>query len=277
MNHAVTSREYKFRLQAARFGAAYEGIEALWRLLKFLALERLGGKLVLEQREEEVRRVFYLDTQRQGLHGGGYSLRLREEAASDGSRLFRLTLGFRHEDRYVAAAQEMGFHLGDGSRVKRRFAEEVFPRRRLYTQTTGVHSRTEFMLVTFGQALLGFPGLSALPIEEGEPLFAASGLRITERVLKLGVIRFGPHLAVRVWVSLWHVYGMEEYAPALAELTLAYDLPGTDDSIGVVSLLEIYPAAEVEQVHRWVSLLMKHKDLIEFEEGPKEDFVYGRF
>ncbi len=109
-NRRVTSREYKLILKSECFQNRGEGAAAFWAAVQTLLTR--DNPLACESQHDERRRLtWYLDTPGRDLERCGYILRVREEEGE--KKPFKITLKYRHGDRYLSAHQQILLGLKD--------------------------------------------------------------------------------------------------------------------------------------------------------------------
>src|SRR5210317_1950991 len=115
-------------LNTDRFRNRNRGAEAFMTLMAML-IERQGGDAKVDF-EEKKRQVWYLDTPAFALRQNGFVLRQRQEMEAE--KKFKLTLKYRHSDRYLAAnanvfvsAEAEDLHKEDEKDIETKFEEDI--------------------------------------------------------------------------------------------------------------------------------------------------------
>jgi hypothetical protein len=243
-NRTVTSREYKLMLRADRFRERKRGVKSFWRLVKFLAHDKLGGEIYKEQDEVLRRMTWYLDTPGAELRAHGFVLRIREEFGE--KKRFKVTLKYRGSDRYVSASQDLSC-CEDIEKKDNKFEEDILPR---FTSkfSRSVAFKTDELpgLETMAQVSDLFSGLVRLNILPNAPVCVVNGFKAHEVVHRVGQLRFEhmppgleakPDFIVKCCLSFWYLLGEDQEQPSeagfsiddewplTAEFSFDYDLP----------------------------------------------------
>lgn len=257
-NQPVTSREYKLMLNSDRFNDRNKGAKTFFDLIEFL-INKEGGRIVEKQDKEERRQTSYLDTPQFALRQSGFSLRLREEAAS-----FQINLKYRAADRYISAAQD----LSSSKAGKVKFEEDVLPPfTSKFSHSNSIETAEMPQLKTMKEVVSLFPGLASLSVDENTPVKTANDFKALEVVRKLCKFQFGETDVVKASLSFWYLLGDADW-PLVAEFSFDYDAAGkTEDK------LEEFPIKTAAGASRFFAALQNQAGWLDLGGTTKTSFA----
>ena len=266
---AITSREYKMMLQAAKFAGdeakLSEAAGALWRDLAGIILPSAIAVSGTDDVERKRRRVCFLDTEDHGLRGRDYVVRERVDL-DDEER--EVTLKFRHPDRYISQDRDMKPAKDFSEDMK--FEEDIKPRfQALYSFSSSVLLKPNAKLETLDDVHDLFPGLS----KAVEDVPASASLKMVgdftgyERVIKGTMFQIGkdPDVFAECSLTLWYAEEQGE-EPLVAEFSFKYE----DEK-------EDYPAAIARRAYdAFLAIQDKLGAWIDSESMTKTAYVYAQ-
>lgn len=258
-NQPVTSREYKLMLNTDRFNDRIKGSKTFFDLIEFL-IKKEGGTIVEKQDKEERRQTSYLDTPQFALRQNGFSLRLREEAATR----FQINLKYRAADRYLSAAQD----LSSSKAGKVKFEEDILPPfTSKFSHSNSVETPEMPQLKTMKEVTTLFPGLASLNIDEDTPIKTANDFKALEIVRKLCKFQFGESDVVKASLSFWYLQGDTDW-PLVGEFSFDYDAAGKTEG-----KLEEFPIKTVEGASRFFAALQNQGGWLDLSGSTKTSFA----
>jgi hypothetical protein len=261
-NLPVTSREYKLMLNVNRFKQRDEGIAAFFELIKFL-LDKEGGNITDDKPEVEKRITSYRDTTALALRQQNFSLRLRDETASEGG--FQINLKYRDPDRYLSAAQD----VSSSEKGEAKFEEDIMPPFiSKFSHSITVKKKTMPELDTMEQVTALFPSLVSLGIDGKTPVTTIKNFAAVEVVHKLCKFQFARSRAAKSSLSFWYLPGNENNWPLVTEFSFDYDAGATAEGE-----LESYPAALVAGANNLFSALQNQAGWIDLSGTTKTAFA----
>jgi hypothetical protein len=262
----VKSREYKVMLLPDRFAGdeaeARTAVDRFWddvgRLLEPLDIPTQG-------RFDEVkahRRIRFFDTDGKGFNGQRYVFRERIDIGT-GER--KVTLKFRHPDRYVSSDRDMDAR--SESEFETKFEEDVKPPfASVFSHSTSVEIDPDVDLSQVAQVGKLFPGLSLRDVDDDAELSVVRGFCARELVLVGAVLLLGKRdIEADCAMVIWHDDDDETTPPVCVEFSFKY---GDDDEDYRMTVAhDAYDVLQIfhDQLPDWV-----HP-----EPRTKTAFVYG--
>jgi hypothetical protein len=232
-NRTVTSREYKLMLRPDRFRDRAEGTDAYWSLVEFLIGKKQGLEIRKRPDRELRRKTWYLDTPGTELRKLGYALRARKEF--DEEERFKVTLKYRHPDRYLSACQDLSCEVDC---KKDKFEEDILPPfKSKFARSVAFRVDELPKIKRMGQVLDLFPTLEELDIPKRTPIRPVNGFKVHELAHQIGQIYYGdvpdpdedpPVDAVFCCLSFWYLTGIDKGWPLTAEFSFDYNVHQDD-------------------------------------------------
>ncbi len=279
-NRPITSREYKLILNTNRFRNRIEDSDGFMAFIAML-IENQGGKVTGESEEKE-RQVWYLDTPAFVLRQNGFVLRLRKEM--EATKQFKLTLKYRHPDRYLAAdsrvlvsAEAEAKYKEDNSDIETKFEEDILHHfATQYARSTSIRMDGSPILNTLADAIAIFPGLKALPNPDNTPLAKVNGFVAHEVKRESGKINFGQKPKLKPCLSFWYLSNKVNRYPLVAEFSFDYDvLSGERRRLEKHSdRLERFPLPIVNKADGFFKEIQGHLSWFDFKGSTKTAFAY---
>ena len=221
------SRRYKLSLQATAFAgdeqATRRAVDRFWASVQSV-LDGLGVET--ERLLDEVkrrRRVFFLDTAEHGFNSQCYLIR---ECVDETSGDRRLTLKFRHPDRYVTQDRDMTAWVAHEPGRLEEIVSPPYDSVFTHSTTIGIGPTTEVRRVE--QLLALFPGLARdlRGTDDDDEVSVVRHYSVREMVLGGGSLVLRPHRTpVPCELMMWHATD-DPTQPVCIEFSYAY---GDDD------------------------------------------------
>jgi hypothetical protein len=222
----INSREYKLMLQASKFKGDQDGLSTavttLWTDLVGIIVPHavsVSGTGEVEQRRRAVR---YLDTADHWLRANDYVFRERLDLDKDKRRV---TLKFRHADRYISQDRDM--KPAEDLDQDMKFEEDIAPPfRKVYSYSSNTVVSADHEFATLGDIAAIYPGLAKATgkFPKDDKLRPVGDFTAWELVAK-GVgfqIRKDPELFAACSLTLWYADD-EDYEPVVAEFSFKYE------------------------------------------------------
>lgn len=246
-NLPVTSREYKLLLKNQNFENRKSGASAFWNIVEDVA-GRNGGRC--RETEDDIKRVtWFLDTPDDLLLSRGYILRIREEAEED--KRFKVTLKFRHADRYIASA----VRLDSVEKSRTKFEEDILqPFSSKFSQSVTFRKRDHPQINKITDILELFPKLKLDGIHSSLPLVVRSDFKAYEIAHRLGTITFGTGLTIKCCLNFWFKSPDYSGLPVVTEFSFDYDAELDGE------IVENYPEETVRNAYHVFTELQKNTD-----------------
>lgn len=275
-NKPITSREYKLMLNADRFKNRKEGADAFWELAAAL-VEEQGGK-AKKKIEEKERRVWYLDTPDFELRRAGYVLRLREEM--EAAKRFKLTLKFRHPDRYLSASRNVAVSAAGQAAsddITTKFEEDILRQSvSKFAHSTSIHLADRPNLDTLADVINIFAGLERLNIPGTTSIATVNNFEAHEIKRESGKFNFGQKPKVKPCLSFWYCPDQTGNLPLVAEFSFDYDV--LDEEMTRLTQhpdqLEQFPLPVVKAANDFFNALQDRQEWFDFEGTTKTAFAY---
>ncbi len=241
-NLPITSREYKLLLKTLNFNNRHEGLEIFWTILEPIVNE-VGGKCI--KYKEDIKRItWFLDTPEDSLLKLGYILRIRDE--EDGEKRYKITLKFRHSDRYIASAVD----LSCAEKTNRKFEEDILlPFKSKFSQSVSFRKREIPRFITISDLLEFFPKIVLPGVHSRAPLVVRSDFRAYEITHRIGAVDFGGDMQIKCCLNFWYRSDERTGIPVVTEFSFDYD---ADDESGA---LEHYPESTVKKAYEFFNKL----------------------
>jgi hypothetical protein len=223
---SVGSREYKLMLRPSKFkGDETELLEStskLWSALAAIIVTHAVAVSGTADTKTKRREVSFLDTADHWLRSHDYVLRQRVDQDSDERKV---TLKFRHPDRYISQDRDMS--PADDLEKDMKFEEDIKPEfLKLYSFSSNTIPPADTKLTTLADVAALYPGLPAAVDEfpETEKLRKVGGFTAYERVVKgTGFqIRKDPEVIAECSVTIWYT-GKSDDTPVVAEFSFKYE------------------------------------------------------
>lgn len=269
MNKPITSREYKLILNPDRFRDRQQGIEAFWELIQYLVEIQEGKSKKTANEEEEKRQTYYLDTVGLELYQQGFILRVREEKQD----VSKITLKYRHTDRYLSASQDLS---SSDEKGKRKFEEDILAdASSKFSHSVSIEKEKPWSaneVKTIDDAITLFPGLKDLNIHKGTEMKTVNNFKAHEIACKLGHLDFdNGQTKIKAVLSFWYLLGKKDEFPLVVELSFGYDALEDGQEL---SQLERFPIQVVKQTHRWFETLKKQAGWVSEPAMTKTSYAY---
>ena len=274
-NRPITSREYKVMLNTDRFKNRTKGSGEFMALVAAL-IEEQGGEASVEF-EKKKRQVWYLDTPAFALRQNGFVLRQRQEMEAE--KKFKLTLKYRHSDRYLAAnakvsvsAEAEDKHMEDEGDIETKFEEDIIRSSvSKFSHSTSIRTVDLPELASLADAMAIFPGLEAVPNPDNTPLVKVNGFAAHEIKLESGKIDFGEKPKVKPCLSFWYLSDEQNGYPLVAEFSFDYEV--LDDERKRLKknpdLLGNFPMPVVNKANGFFKTLQGHVKWLDLEGSTK--------
>ena len=267
---ALESREYKMMLKASRFDGDTQELRAqanaLWADLTAIIVPHAVAVSGTDDVEHRRRQVRFLDTSEQELRRNDYVLRERIDPDKDQRKI---TLKFRHPDRYVSQDRDM--RPADGLKRDWKFEEDIKPRfDRLFSYSSSVVVEDDLPLKSLGDVAGLYPGLpeeidgftASVPLETVGDGFIAWELVVKGTSFQ---VRKDPEVMAECSLTLWYD---EEQAkrPVVAEFSFKYE--GDEDKFSGKMSRRAYDA--------YLAIQDNLKDWVAPDSLTKTAYVYQR-
>lgn len=259
-NLPVTSREYKLLLKKANFENRNGGSETFWSIVEDIA-GSLGGRC--QHTPQDIKRVtWFLDTPDDLLLQRGYILRVREEAEED--KRFKITMKFRHSDRYIASS----VRLDSAEKVKSKFEEDILhPFTCKFSQSVTFRKREHPHIQKVADILNIFPEIDISGIHTGFPVVVRSDFKAYELTHRLGTITFGSGLTIKCCLNFWYRAADYSGTPVVAEFSFDYDADLNGE------IVEHYPEETVRKSYHVFTELQKKTDWFDSDSKTKTAMI----
>lgn len=279
-NKPITSREFKLMLKTDRFSNRDAGSGEFMDLVAIL-IENQGGE-VTKDFEEKERRVWYLDTPAFALRQKGFILRLRREMEAD--KQFKLTLKYRHPDRYLASNSEMAVspmaedkYREDDDDIETKFEEDILRASvSKLAHSTSIRMNGRPVLNTLADAIDIFPGLETLPIPDNTPIAKVNGFTAQEIKRESGKIDFDMKPRIKPCLSFWYLTDETTGYPLVTEFSFDYDVSDEERErlIKKPNRLEQFPLPLVENADIFFKTIQGHLSWLDLAGSTKTAFAY---
>ncbi|MCA9950767.1 MAG: hypothetical protein KDE48_14050 [Anaerolineales bacterium] len=279
-NKPITSREYKLMLKTDRFRNRNDGSNEFMDMVVSL-IENQGGEVKTDFEEKE-RRVWYLDTPAFALRQNGYILRLRQEM--EAAKQFKLTLKYRHPDRYLAsetqvlasAMAEVKYREDDDD-IETKFEEDILLHSASkFAYSTSIRMNGRPNLNALADAIDIFPGLETLPIPDDTPMAKVNGFTAQEVKRESGKIDFDMKPKIKPCLSFWYLSDEAGGYPLVTEFSFDYDVLDEEHErlIKHPDRLEHFPLPVVENANIFFNAIQSHLSWFDLTGSTKTAFAY---
>jgi len=275
-NRPVVAREYKLILNNLAFEEKEDGIEKFVNLVKIRLLgsrDPEGEAHFISSRDDKKRRVWYLDTSDFKIKNSSFLLRIRKENDKE----YVTSLKCRNPDRYIASSYDLST---DNQKVKSKFEEDIIaPFASNFSLSATFETEDEPRIVSIGDLVSIFPGLSELNVNEDETLHKVNNFEAREFSCQIGSIEFGNEGSVaETSLEFWYLPGeVKKQPPLIVEFTFDYNAKEREfkDKLEKGSLLEEFPTSQVVTANMFYRSMQEIKEF----KGPenaktKTQFAY---
>jgi uncharacterized protein YjbK len=269
MNKPLTSREYKLILNADRFKDRQQGTDNFGELIECL-VKKIGGKLEKKAKEDKERQTYYLDTVGLDLYQLGLILRVREEK----SDVSKITLKYRHYDRYLSASQDLSSVDKKG---KYKFEEDILANgSSKFSHSVSIKKKKPWLvkneLKTMDNVIKLFPGLKDLDSCNEATMQIVNDFKAHEIVGKVGYIDFdNGQTEIKAELSFWYLLGKSDEFPLIVEFSCGYDALANG---AVPNQLEQFPIEVVRKTHLLFKTLKKQVGWVSETAMTKTNYAY---
>lgn len=249
-NLPVTSREYKILLISRKFTDLKAGIDGFCSEIKNI-LNDLEGNFI-EYEETIKRTTWYLDTRKSELQKNNYILRIREE--QDSNKRFKITLKYRHSDRYMSASKDLRASM----RFKHKFEEDILP------PFTSKFSHSAFIkknelpcLNNVADAVEIFHCLGELDLNGNSDLISPNRFTAFETTHWIGAFDFENNGNINACLNFWHKSNKHKGVPLIAEFSFDYNSAEVNENeleryklINVLKSNELF--LKLQKIYSWI-------------------------
>lgn len=221
----------------------------------------LGGRC--DRTREEFKRItWFLDTPDDSLLSLGYILRIREEADED--KRFKITLKFRHADRYIASAVRMD----STEKTRSKFEEDILhPFTCKFSQSVTFRKREHPRMIKVADIIEMFPKINLPGVLPASPLIVRSDFKAYELTNRLCSITFGSGLTIKCCLNFWYRSSDYSGTPVVTEFSFDYDA----DLDG--EIVEHYPEETVRKSYQIFTELQKNTDWFDSDSKTKTAMI----
>lgn len=265
----VESREYKVMLQAAEFQGNENKILTQARAFWDSFTSAIQDTEVTPEGSlaeiDKVRLVNFFDaSDRRIRNRGSFVIRARKKIDSNKRKL---TLKFRHGDRYVS--QDRDLHPVDGEEKDTKFEQDIkTPFRTLYSYSSKVSLPAGLEVTDLGAVGQLFPGFApALDFYRSDlELRVVGGLTAREMVITGASLQLADSEegSVECGLIVWHEDGGDEERPLVVEFSFRY---GQAD--------ELYSGQVAQRAYEVFQNLMSLSEWVELEGPTKTAHAYS--
>jgi len=259
-NLPITSREYKLLLKTENFNDRLRGAETFWSVLES-AVDELDGQCF--RANEDFKRVtWFLDTPEDMLLKLGYILRIRDEKEEE--KRFKITMKFRHPDRYIASS----IILDCTEKTRSKFEEDILhPFTSKFSQSVTFRKKDMPRIAKVTDILDIFPKLHLSGVHTGSPVVIRSDFKAYEISHRLGTIDFGDEQRIKCCLNFWYKTGDYTGTPVVTEFSFDYDANSEE------MLLENYPQNIVQKCYKFYGILQKKTDWFDSNSATKTALI----
>lgn len=265
MNKPITSREYKLILNADRFVDCQLGIDSFWQLIEFL-VKRQQGRSNKDVKTKK-RKTRYLDTADFQLYRQKFILRVRKE----GKNKTKITLKYRHTDRYLSASQNLSCQNLPGDATSEcKFEEDILASSLSnFSHSVSIKTKSKPPVKTIDDAIALFPGLGKLGISAGTQLTIVNQFIAHEFSYNLGYLDFdNGKTKIKAILNFWYLSEQKDF-PSIKDFPLVVEFSFDYDAN--------QPLHIVEQSQHFFEALKKQVDWISQEAVTKTAYAYKIF
>lgn len=250
-NLPVTSREYKILLNSGKFTDMEAGIAGFCSEIRNV-LNDLEGNFT-EYRETFRRMAWYLDTPKSELKKHNYILRIREEP--DSNKRFKITLKYRHSDRYLSASKDLTASM----RFKHKFEEDILPPYiSKFSHSASIKKNKLPDLNTAADAVEIFHCLEELGLNGNSDLISPNGFTAFETTYWIGAFDFENNGNINACLNFWHKSNKRKGVPLIAEFSFDYNSAEVNENeperyklINVLKSYELF--LRLQKMYPWIS------------------------
>lgn len=276
MNRIIASREYKLMLNPLCFTRPRRGFTAFRALLE-VHLRRVGANPTKPVDADFKRLTWYLDTPGLTLYRRHFILRIRGQQAEDEPKRteYKVTLKFRHPDRYIAAGANLSCLMkSKRDRVGEKFEEDIVPPfRSEFSHSVSYMTGDRPRFRNIADVVEVFPGLVALDLPAEMPIRRVGGQRFYESCHWLGKYRFDHPERIRAALTYWHTARGRRGIPAVAEFSFDYDLPNKPRA---GNGMESYPEPLLLGAERLFRSLQREPAWLDGQNSTKTGYAYAQ-
>ena len=259
MMQKVGSREYKLMLKASRFSGSTDEFKqaagALWSDLAAIIIPHVISISGTEDISNKRRAVRFFDTKDHWLRANDYVFRERIDLEESERKV---TLKFRHPDRYIS--QDRNMAPDKKLDVDTKFEEDIKPPfEKLYSFSSNVILPAEHKIETVSDVKDLFPGLAkaAEDLPTDGKLQVVGGFTAFERVLKGTSFEIGKDndgdTPAECSLTLWYK-AEDSDRPEVAEFSFRYESADEDYTAGQAQrAYNVFQALQSE-LKGWVDL-----------------------
>lgn len=235
-NLPITSREYKLLLKTENFDDREKGTENFRNILQ-TSVSEIGGNFI--KSTEDIKRItWFLDTPDDLLLNLGYILRVRYEV--NDPKCYKITLKFRHPDRYISSSVNMN----SPENVKSKFEEDILhPFTSKFSQSVSFRKKDMPRFLTIFDILNYFPKINLHGIHSHSPIVVRSDFKAYEITRRIGTVNFGADMHMKCCLNFWYRSKDCTGIPVVSEFSFDYD---ADEDSGIA---ESYPENTVRNAY----------------------------
>jgi len=313
-NRPITRREYKIMLKTDKFKEREQGIADFKGIIKNqIELINSKGKLKPIYFEENTthnnnsneRLVWYLDTPDFQIKEHRFLLRIRkeiqvdendnEDRSNNDNKQYVIDLKSRNADRYISASYDLRTnHLIGKNQIDFEFEEDIVPTvensnsikkpefASKFSHSVSFRKSKELDLVSFGDLLSIFPGLSVLNIDPNLELQRVNDFVAKEISVNIGKIKFvdKDKSTNDLRLNFWYPQkdDKDKKNPLIIEFSFDYkskDKKNKSKGSSNEKILEEFRISLVRKINDFYLGLFKQKDFIDLKTSKtKTEFAY---
>jgi hypothetical protein len=313
-NRPITGREYKIMLKTDKFKERQQGIADFKEMIKNqIELINSKGKLKPIYFEENTthninsneRLVWYLDTPDFQIEEHRFLLRIRkeiqvddndnEDTSNNDNKQYVIDLKSRNADRYISASYDLRTnHLIGKNQIDYEFEEDIVPTvensnsikkpefASKFSHSVSFRKSKELDLVSFGDLLSIFPGLSVLNIDPNLELQRVNDFVAKEISVNIGKIKFvdKDKSTNDLRLNFWYPQkdDKDKKNPLIIEFSFDYkskDKKNKSKGSSNEKILEEFRISLVRKINDFYLGLFKQKDFIDLKTSKtKTEFAY---
>jgi len=313
-NRPITGREYKIMLKTDKFKERQQGIADFKEMIKNqIELINSKGKLKPIYFEENTthninsneRLVWYLDTPDFQIKEHRFLLRIRkeiqvdendnEDRSNNDNKQYVIDLKSRNADRYISASYDLRTnHLIGKNQIDFEFEEDIVPTvensnsikkpefASKFSHSVSFRKSKELDLVSFGDLLSIFPGLSVLNIDPNLELQRVNDFVAKEISVNIGKIKFvdKDKSTNDLRLNFWYPQkdDKDKKNPLIIEFSFDYkskDKKNKSKGSSNEKILEEFRISLVRKINDFYLGLFKQKDFIDIKTSKtKTEFAY---
>src|SRR6478672_5711218 len=294
-NRPITGREYKIMLKTDKFKEREQGIADFKGIIKNqIEMINSKGKLKPIYFEENTthnnnsneRLVWYLDTP---------DFQIKEHRSNNDNKQYVIDLKSRNADRYISASYDLRTnHLIGKNQIDFEFEEDIVPTvensnsikkpefASKFSHSVSFRKSKELDLVSFGDLLSIFPGLSVLNIDPNLELQRVNDFVAKEISVNIGKIKFvdKDKSTNDLRLNFWYPQkdDKDKKNPLIIEFSFDYkskDKKNKSKGSSNEKILEEFRISLVRKINDFYLGLFKQKDFIDLKASKtKTEFAY---